>query len=154
MESTTTLKLWRLPTDPRAHKARRLTPTIAVKSFAIGLLSTVVDLLVLAIAVEVCHVSPSAANVPALSFGVLAQFIGNKVFAFDDRSRDWARQGALFFAVEAIAFALNTVLFDRLIAWTSIPYLAARLVVTMVVYLGFSLPMWSRIFRASPVQGA
>jgi putative flippase GtrA len=130
----------------------RLTPSIAIKSTGIGLIATAVDLLVLATLVEIAGIPAAAANVPALAFGVLAQFLGNKLFAFEDRSSAWAEQGARFFAVEAIAFALNTILFDRLIAWTALPYLVARLGATMLVYFGFSLPLWSRIFRA-PIKG-
>jgi putative flippase GtrA len=141
-----TLKLMR-------PKLARLTPRIAIRSASIGVVATFVDLLSLAIAIEVCHASPTAANIPALSFGVLAQFLGNKIFAFEDRSPAWGAQGALFFLVEAIAFGLNTVLFDRLIAGTGLPYIAVRLMVTTGVYFGFSLPLWSYIFRASTERG-
>src|SRR5688572_7225351 len=116
-----------------------------LKSTAVGGIATLVDLAVLALFVEVLAIDARLANVPALALGVLVQFLGNKLFAFDDRSEDWARQGALFASVEAGALLLNAAVFH--VASSFIPYLAARVLVQALVYLGFSLPLWSRIFQ-------
>ncbi len=104
-----------------------------------------VDLLALALLVSGFSVSPQAANVPSLLAGVAAQFVGNKWFAFGDESRDLVRQGAQFAAVEAGALTLNAVGFHVLVE--VMPYGAARLVTSALVYFGFSYPLWTRIFR-------
>ncbi|MCA9624494.1 MAG: GtrA family protein [Myxococcales bacterium] len=124
---------------------------VKAKSALVGVVATLADLAMLALLVEVIGIAPRLASAPALLLGVLVQFLGNKVFAFEDRSRAWARQGLLFGLVEIGALALNALLFDRLVALTGIPYLPARLLVGGTVYFGFSLPLWSRIFRPQPV---
>ena len=73
----------------------------------------------------------------------LLQYVGNKFFAFDDRPKAIVKQGALFLAIETIAFGLNALLFDLLVTWTPAHEILARLVGTNIVYLGFSFPMWS-----------
>jgi putative flippase GtrA len=117
-----------------------------LKSSLVGAIATVVDLAVLALLVELVGLHPGAANVPALLLGVAIQFAGNKWFAFGDRRRELLSQGLRFMAVEAGTLALNAVLFQLLIAIAPLPYLLARLVATAAVYLGFSYPLWARIF--------
>lgn len=121
---------------------------IAITSGAVGVAATIVDLASLTVLVEAAGLPPRAANVPALAAGVLVQFAGNKWLAFRDRSPDLARQGALFLLVETLAFALNAMLFDHLTGAGRVPYLPARVLVQLVVYFGFSLPLWSRVFVA------
>src|SRR5688572_10622754 len=122
---------------------------IALRSIAVGASATLVDLLLLAALIELAGLDPSAANVPALLGGVIAQFLGNKLFAFRDRSRARARQGLWFGVVEVGALVLNAILFQLLIA--QLPYLAARAIGSALVYFCFSLPLWSRIFRPAEV---
>ena len=62
--------------------------------------------------------------------------------------RDFVKQGGLFLVIEMVAFALNVLLFDVLVQRTPLHEVVARLVGTNIVYLGFSLPMWSYfVFR-------
>ena len=131
---------------------------VILRSMAVGLIATAVDLAVLALAVSVMGWSPRVASPPALALGIAAQFIGNKWFAFGDRSRAWVRQGALFLAVEAVAFGANLALYDLVMAHSDLPYLPVRLATTSVVYFGLCLPLWSLIFKrrggANPEQPA
>jgi putative flippase GtrA len=120
---------------------------ILLRSAGVGALATLVDLGALAVLVSVLGVSPRVASAPALALGVATQFVGNKLFAFGDRSPRWARQGAQFAAVEALGLALNLLLFDLAVTHSPLPYLAARVLSTSVVYFAVCLPLWSRIFR-------
>ena len=52
------------------------------------------------------------------------QFVGNKLFAFRDRSPRWIEQAALFGAIEALGACLNVALFDWAVRALPIPYLA------------------------------
>jgi putative flippase GtrA len=126
-----------------------------LKSAAVGGIATAVDLLVLALFVEVFGIDVRLASIPALALGVVFQFLGNKLFAFEDRSTDLralAKQGALFAAVEAGALFLNALLFHLAMTANVVPYLIARVLVQALVYFAFSLPLWSRIFQQrSPV---
>lgn len=121
---------------------------IVAKSAGVGAVATVVDLAVLALLVDALGVSPRAASIPALASGVAVQFMGNKLFAFQDRTRAWLTQGGQFAGVEALGFGLNVVLFDAIVSRTALPYIAVRCFTTAVVYFGFCLPLWSRIFTA------
>ena len=126
------------PRDDRGAMAR---------SLLVGAAATVADLGSLALLVHVLSVAPELANVPSLLAGLLVQFVGNKWFAFRDTSRDLLRQGGLFAVVEVGALTLNAVAFHLLAVVGPLPPLVARLVGSAVVYVGFSYPLWRRIFR-------
>lgn len=120
------------------------------KSAVVGLAATLTDLAMLALLVYGLGLSPAFANVPALFAGVMVQFVGNKLWAFEERSTEPAallRQGSLFLAVEVIAFALNALLFHLAAVVVGVPALLARVVVSALVYFGFSYRLWVVIFR-------
>jgi putative flippase GtrA len=121
---------------------------VLFRSSLVGLVATASDIGSLMLLIHVVGLSDQAANVPSLLPGLVIQFIGNKIFAFDDRTRAIVKQGSLFLMVEMIAFGLNVLLFHLLITWTPIHVILARLLGTNVVYLGFSFPLWSYfVFR-------
>ncbi len=130
---------------------------IVLRSAAVGLLATGTDLVALAVLVDGFGLSPRDASLPALALGIGVQFVGNKCFAFGDRSPRWAEQGLLFLGVEALGMTANLLLFDLAVTHTPLPYLALRLATTSIVYFGICLPLWSRIFRAGdqspPTEG-
>ena len=120
---------------------------VVVRSAGVGLLATATDLVALAVLVSGFDVSPRLASIPALVLGIVVQFVGNKLFAFGDRSSAWVKQGAQFLGVETFAFAANLLLFDLAVTHTALPYLPLRVLTTSLVYFGICLPLWSRIFR-------
>lgn len=117
-----------------------------LRSLLVGGVATAVDLLALALLVQVAELPPTAANVPALLAGVAVQFAGNKWFAFRDASRDLVRQSAQFALIEVGAVLLNALAFHLLVVATPTPYPVARAVASCAVYLGYSYPLWGRIF--------
>jgi len=117
------------------------------RSALVGLVASTIDLVVLGVLVDHLGVQPAWANVPALTLGLVVQFVGNKCFAFQDRSSALLRQGTLFLAIELCAFALNAGLFHVLGVWLVWPWWLARVVASAAVYFGFSYPLWSRVFR-------
>lgn len=123
---------------------------VIARSVAVGAVATALDLSVLALFVHGAALDPRIASPVALTAGVAAQFVGNKLVAFRDRSPRWLQQGIAFGVVEAVAFALNLAAFHAISSFTSLPVLAARLATTSSVYLAFCLPAWSRIFAAAP----
>jgi putative flippase GtrA len=127
------------------------TPSSRVASFlrsaGVGIVASLADLLVLVLLVEGLHRSPVVANVPALLVGLSIQFWGNKLFAFRDRSRDLARQGGQFAAVELGAFGLNGLGFQLAVGMLRLPYALARVLCSALVYMAYSFPLWRFIFR-------
>ena len=114
-----------------------------------GIFATAANLAVLAFLVQVAHLTPRMANVPGLLAGAIVNFIGNRDFAFRAQSGNISRQFKQFMLVEIVAFALNTYIFDAvLVLWpvTTSWYLVVRLVTSGVVYLGWSYPLWHRVF--------
>ncbi|MFO0723978.1 MAG: GtrA family protein [Myxococcota bacterium] len=116
------------------------------KSLGVGAIASLTDLLLLAVLVDGAGVSPTVANVPALFAGALIQFLGNKLYAFDDQRPAWVRQGGAFAAVELGSLALNAAAFQVLVGAVHLPYAAARVLGSALVYLGFSYPLWRRVF--------
>lgn len=126
-----------------------------MRSGAVGVVATIVDVLMLVLLVDGLGMPAPWANLPALSLGLLVQFAGNKYFAFEDRSSDrLVRQGTLFALVETGAFALNALAFHLLVTMAGTPYLVARALGSAGVYFAFSYPLWGLIFRPTPPSNA
>lgn len=119
----------------------------ALRSAGVGAAATLLDLALLATLTGLLQVDPRIASPIGLLAGVSVQFLGNKVFAFRDRSTRWGPQIAAFAAVEAGALALNALGFDLLVTRSAAPPVLARLLVSASVYFLFCLPLWSRVFR-------
>ena len=121
-----------------------------------GVAATLVDLGVLAVLVSVLHVDPRVASLPALIAGGVANFIGNRHFAFRATAGSLARQAAGYTLVEVTALAWNGLLFDT--ALRAFPaargvYWLVRLATSHAVFLLWSYPLWRRVF-AAPVRAA
>jgi putative flippase GtrA len=131
---------------------------VTLRSSLVGTVATLTDLVTLTLLVEVMRVPARTASLPALLLGVAIQFVGNKVFAFRDRSPAWLEQAAAFALVECLGVAANFLLFDLAMALGRLPYLPVRMATTSIVYFGLCLPLWSRIFShenlaSRPVAG-
>jgi putative flippase GtrA len=112
----------------------------------VGAVATLTDLLVLTVLANGFHLGPRLASLPALASGIAVQFVGNKIFAFEDASKRWAEQAVLFLGVEAMGFIANLALFDVAVRYVPVPFVVVRLLTTNAVYFGLCLPLWSRIF--------
>jgi putative flippase GtrA len=119
---------------------------------SVGAVATLTDLLVLTLLANGLGLGPRIASMPALASGIVVQFVGNKFFAFEDASKKWAGQAALFLGVEAMGFVMNLVLFDVAVRVLPLPLVAVRLLTTNAVYFGLCLPLWSRIFARRPMD--
>lgn len=117
-----------------------------VKSLLAGGIATLIDLTTLMVLVEAFHLSPSRANVPALLAGALTQFVGSRGFVFRATGGALGPQLIGFALVELGTFALNAGAFQLAITATTLPYPLARMLCQFVVYVGFSYPLWKRVF--------
>jgi putative flippase GtrA len=114
-----------------------------------GAFATLVDVATLAILVAGFHVDPRAASLPALIAGGLANFVGNRHFAFRARGGSLARQAVLYTLVEVFALAANALLYDAILrTWpqTAHAYWLVRLATSHLVFLAWSYPLWRRVF--------
>jgi len=119
-----------------------------VASLGVGVVATGVDLLTLFILVEVAGLAPTVANVPALLAGAAVQFLGCRHLVFKARKGSLARQLGGFVVTELGTLALNGIAFHLLVTLTPVPYALARPLGTFLVFVGFSYPLWTRVFRS------
>ena len=127
-----------------------------VRAGIAGLAATVVDLGVLALLVSGFGIAARIASVPALLLGGVANFLGNRHFAFRAREGSLFRQAALYTLIEVVALALNGALFDLVLRSrpdAAHAYLWVRLCTSHLVFLCWSYPLWNRVFVA-PVKHA
>ncbi len=127
-----------------------------MRSGLAGAMATAVDLGVLALLVSGFGVSAHMANVPALVIGGIANFIGNRHFAFRARGGSLTHQAIGYTAVEIVALVLNGVLYEvalRVVPGGAHLYWLVRIVTSHLVFLCWSYPLWRRVFRvrATPV---
>ncbi len=123
---------------------------VLAKSMLAGGAATIVDLGALAFMVSLLGVAPRVASIPALALAGTVNFLGNRHFAFRATSDDGARQAKLFVLVHAVTLALNAIVFDIAIRGLGdrLPYWALRMVVSNVIYLSWSFPMFRRVFAS------
>ena len=121
-----------------------------------GAAATLVDLGVLAFLVTGLHIDARAASVPALLAGGVANFVGNRHFAFRAREGNLVRQAVLYAVVEAMALAFNGLLYDAVLRhWpgATSAYWAIRLATSHAVFLLWSYPLWRRVFAVpAPIE--
>jgi putative flippase GtrA len=122
------------------------------RSMQVGVLAGLADLLSLYVLVAWVGLAKEQANIPRLLPGLLIMFVGNKYFAFEDRSPAVVRQGSLFVLVEMGAFLLNLLVYHLLVTLTPLHYLLAGMLGTFLVYVGFSFPLWTFIFRKTVAE--
>ena len=124
-----------------------------LRSSTVGLVATLADFAVLEICVRLLHVRPSTAKVFSFLVGLSVQFLGNRTFAFHATGGPLGRQVLLFCAVESVALTLNWLLFRYLAETLGLPLELANVLVTFVVYVGFSYPAWRIVFRVRQKGG-
>jgi putative flippase GtrA len=115
-----------------------------------GLAATGSDIGTLALLVSVLHVAPRAASIPALAVGGVVNFVGNRHYAFHATSGHLGKQALGYAAVELTALGLNGILYDtvlRVLPEAAHAYWLVRLATTHLVFLLWSYPLWSRVFR-------
>ncbi|MBI4955345.1 MAG: GtrA family protein [Myxococcales bacterium] len=139
------------------HALRRLARRGArfARSALAGAAATLTDLGVLAVLVGLFGVGARVANVPALLAGAVVQFVGNRHFAFRARHGSLRRQLFWFCLVELVTLGLNGLVYDFGAARLPLGAggaVALRAVVSATVFLGWSYPMWKRVFR-TPAPG-
>jgi putative flippase GtrA len=129
-----------------------------LRSGLAGALATGVDLGVLALLVSGFGVSAHWANVPALIAGGVANFLGNRHFAFRAKGGSLTRQAIGYTAVEVVALVLNGVLYDlalRMLPGALPLYWLVRVVTSHLVFLCWSYPLWRKVFRGpEPIAAA
>ncbi len=121
------------------------------RSALVGGVATLVDLAAMAVLVYGVGILPRFASPLSLALGLGCQFIGNKVFAFEDRSRAWGRQAALFLGVEAVGFIANVAIFELASRFSPLPLLVTRMATQALVYFALCLPAWTWIFKAPAI---
>jgi putative flippase GtrA len=131
--------------------AQSLTARFAtfLRSALTGGAATLADLAVIAFAVGVLHVRPTVANVPALLVGAVIQFFGNRSFAFRAHGGPLHRQAVLFALAEAVTLLLNGALYHAvatLFVLSTAGAVVARAITTNLVFVGWSYPVWKRVF--------
>ena len=131
-------------------RAPRFDLRTLLRSTLAGGAATLADLVVLFLGVTLFGLSARVASLPALLAGGVVNFFGNRHFAFRATSGSLKRQAILYAITEAVALALNGLLFDgavRLIHPSTTGAMLLRLVTTNVVFVAFSYPVWRRVFR-------
>jgi putative flippase GtrA len=121
-----------------------------VRSGGAGAVATLADLLALTIMKEGFGIPPEVASVPALTLGTLIMFFAQKHFVFQSKGGSVARELVLFGAVQAGGYVITLAGYDaalRFVPWLAAHYVVARLVVTNLVWLTYSFPLWHWVFR-------
>ena len=120
------------------------------RSLMAGGAATLADLAVLTFCVAALHLTPQAANVPALVAGGIVNFFGNRHFAFRAHEGSIERHVVGYALVEIVALALNGFLYDlvlRAAPGSAHVYWLVRLATSHIVFLFWSYPLWRKVFR-------
>jgi putative flippase GtrA len=118
-----------------------------------GLAATLADLATLTLLVRGLGATPELASVPALVVGNLVMFFAQKRLAFGSGEAAAKQEAVRFVLVQAGGFALTAALYAlslELIPGAAGAYVLTRLVVTNLVFLLYSFPLWHWVFRRTP----
>jgi putative flippase GtrA len=135
------------PAEPLLTRIARF-----ARSVVTGSVATLVDFVTLTALVELAHLPPVRANVPALLAGAAVQFLGNRFMVFEGRHRPVGPQLVGFALVEVGTLTCNAAGFHLLVSLTRIPYPVARLLCSFLVYSFFSYPLWKRVFHQTALR--
>ena len=121
-----------------------------LRSAATSVLTTALDFAVLIGSVELLHVNYVLATLFGTIVGALSNFTINKHWAFKGSSIPLPSQLARFVLVQAGASGLQTLGVWLLTRFLKIPYQASKLIVAVLVLLGWNYPMNKAVvfFRA------
>lgn len=123
-----------------------------LKASGVGLLASALDLAVLTLLVRGLGLSAQAANVPALLAGAMVQFLGARHVVFGASEAGVGPQLARFVLAELGTLTLNALLFAALTRWTPLPFPLARLAATSLVFVAYSFPAWTGVFRSAEAR--
>lgn len=141
-------------TASQARRARFERFAVMIRSALAGGAATLADLATLAVLIA-CGVPARVASLPALLVGGAVNFQGNRHFAFRASTGSLRRQLGLYVITEAIALALNGLLYDlalRALHPGTAGVLVVRLVTQNLVFVAFSYPLWRRVFRPASAR--
>ena len=141
--------------EPEATDAAGHQPGTFARSALTSLFTTALDFGTLTGLVELVGVDYVLATWMGTVVGSLSNFAINRVWAFDVRDRPRGTQFFRFLLVQAGASLLHTLgvwIFTRFLG---LPYQASKLVISVLVYLGWNYPMnrWF-VFRRREGAGA
>lgn len=111
------------------------------RSALTSLFTTALDFGTLTGLVELVHVNYVLATWLGTVVGSLSNFTINRVWAFDARDRPGTGQFARFLVAQAAATLLHTGGVWFFTAVLGLPYQASKLVISVLVYLGWNYPM-------------
>lgn len=127
-----------VPAARRSHATRHTLP----RSIAVSLLCTGLDFGTLWALVELAGVGHPLATFAGTVVGAITNFVVNRQYTFDAVGEDAAhRQLVRFLVVQAGCSALLTAGMWLVADVLGVAYLVARLIVAVVVYLGWNYPM-------------
>jgi putative flippase GtrA len=112
-----------------------------------GTLGGAVDLLILALLVELAGVAPGLATIASAGVGALVNFFLTRSWAFRSRG-PIVRQGGMYAIATAVWVGLSAIVVQLVVGFVRAPYLAARIVADVVVFLGWGYPSSRWIFGA------
>ena len=120
-----------------------------------ALLATVVDFAVMIAAVEFAHVGPAAGTALGALVGAAANFSLGRRWIFDSTAERMFPQAVRYAVVSGTSLALNSIGEYAAAERIGVPYIAARLCVSLVVSLLWNFPMQRHVvFAAQPHSDA
>jgi putative flippase GtrA len=98
--------------------------------------------------VELLDVLPAIATLLSALGGAVLNFVLNRIWAFRSRG-PVLRQGGGYAVVTAIWIGLSALAVHACVGLVRLPYLVARIVADVVVFLGWGFPASRWIFRTT-----
>ena len=125
--------------------ARRTLSQLLRSAFA-GTAGGLADLAILALLVELAGFAPGHATIVSAAVGSVINFFLNRIWAFRSRG-PIVRQGGMYAVATAVWVALSAIVVHGCVAFVRVPYLVARIVADVAVFLGWGFPSARWIFR-------
>lgn len=131
---------------PPARADGRRTAWQLLRSATAGTIGAVIDMVVLVSLVELAGLAPARATLVSAAAGALVNFFLNRGWAFRSRG-SIVRQGGMYALATAVWVGLSAIVVHACVGFVRVPYVAARIVADVAVFLGWGFPSSRWIFR-------
>lgn len=117
-----------------------------LRSATAGTVGGATDLVVLMMLVEIAGLAPAHATIFSAAIGAVVNFFLNRGWAFRSKG-SVVRQGGFYALATAVWVGLSALVVHCCVGFVRVPYLAARIIADVAVFLGWGFPSSRWIFR-------
>jgi putative flippase GtrA len=115
-------------------KIKKITNLKIFKFFNIGLISTIFDWASFYLLISIININHLISITCSFSIGAIINYIGNKKYTFNCKSKKYVKQISTFFIIAIIALLLSLILLYIFVNQFEINKMFSRIIITFIIF--------------------